>query len=98
MLLRNEIRISEGDISTSIKQLSNSLGMIKESIEDTPENRLLNSWSSLEYILNSYEGKSIIGKIIDIVPKVIALYLVKDRMNILWDRLLKIKKAEVIKK
>jgi hypothetical protein len=93
LLLRNEIRISEGDISTSIKQLSNSLGMIKESIEDTPENRLLNSWSSLEYILNSYEGKSIIGKIIDIVPKVIALYLVKDRMNILWDRLLKIKKS-----
>lgn len=37
--------------------------------------------------LNSYEGKSIIGKIIDIVPKVISLYFVKDRLNILWDKL-----------
>lgn len=88
LLLRDKVRKENGRITTSIKQLNNSLEMLKKSIETSPENRLLNNWSSLEYLLNSYEGKSIISKIIDIVPKVISLYLVKERLNIFWERLL----------
>jgi len=88
LFLRDKVRKENGRITTSIKQLNNSLELLKKSIEISPENRLLNNWSSLEYLLNSYEGKSIISKIIDIVPKVISLYLVKERLNIFWDRLL----------
>lgn len=87
LLLRDEVRKENGKINTTIMQLNNSFDMLNKSINSTVENRLLNNWSSLEYLLNSYEGKSIIGKIIDIVPKVISLYSVKDRLNILWDKL-----------
>lgn len=91
ILLRDKVRIDEGKINTSINQLNNSLETLRKSIDDSPENRLLNNWSSLEYILNSYEGKSIIGKVIDIVPKVICMYHVKDQLNILWENLSKYK-------
>lgn len=87
LLLRDKVRKENGKINTTIMQLNNSFDMLNKSINSTVENRLLNNWSSLEYLLNSYEGKSIIGKIIDIVPKVISLYFVKDRLNILWDKL-----------
>lgn len=93
--LRNKARKESGGYNTNIKQLNNSLEMLKNSINVSPENRLLNNWSSLEYILNSYEGKSIISKIIDIVPKVICLYLVKDRMNIFWEKLIKLKSSKI---
>ncbi len=91
IILRDRVRRDEGKITTSINQLNNSLEILRKSIDDSPENRLLNHWSSLEYILNTYEGKSIIGKVIDIVPKVICMYHVKDQLNILWDNLSKLK-------
>lgn len=87
LLLRDKVRKENGKINTTIMQLNNSFDMLNKSINSTVENRLLNNWSSLEYLLNSYEGKSIIGKIIDIVLKVISLYFVKDCLNILWDKL-----------
>ena len=85
--LRDDVRKENGNITMSIKQLNNSFDMLNKSITATPESRLLNNWSSLEYILNIYEGTSIIGKIIDIVPKVISLYFIKDRFNLLWDKI-----------
>lgn len=96
LLLRDDVRKENGNITTSIKQLNNAFDMLNKSINATPENRLLNNWSSLEYILNAYEGPSIISKIIDIVPKVISLYFIKDRFNLLWDKISSNKTLEEI--
>ncbi|PEJ58029.1 hypothetical protein CN906_30545 [Bacillus toyonensis] len=93
--LRNKVRITEGSINLpSISLLNRSLEMIKSSFDHSPENRLLNIWSALEYTLNSYDGLSIINKVLDIVPKVICLYVIKDKMNILWERLCKYRKSK----
>ncbi|EOR25795.1 hypothetical protein A499_04048 [Niallia nealsonii AAU1] len=93
--LRNKARKEEMVNNTNVQLLNNALEMLKNSIKASPENRLLNNWSSLEYILNSYEGKSIISKIIDIVPKVICMYLVKDRLNSLWEKIIKLKNSKI---
>lgn len=90
--LRDEVRHANKNLSTNIKQISNSLEIITSYTSvQAPENRLMNHWSSLEYLLNSYEGKSIIGKIIDIIPKVICLYFMKDKLNVLWDKVIQLR-------
>lgn len=83
--LRNELRNKKVSYSPSMTVLNRSLELIVNSSDISPENRLLNMWSSLEYTLNSYPGKSIINKVLDIIPKVICLYIIKDKMNILWE-------------
>ncbi|MGL4523095.1 MAG: hypothetical protein ACRCWQ_11130, partial [Bacilli bacterium] len=85
--LRDKVRFDDGEINISINQLNNSLEILRKAIDSSPENRLLNNWTSLEYILNTYEGQSIIGKVIDIVPKIICMYHIKDRLNMLWENL-----------
>lgn len=85
--IRNNFRLNEID-SQNLKVLERSLEQIDKSGVLTEENRLLNVWSSLEYILSFYTVDSIIGKASNIIPKVISLYYVKGKMNILWDRLI----------
>lgn len=73
--------------ASDISVLERVLFIVNKSNELSPENRLLNHWSSLEYILAFHHDGSIIKKAIDILPKVLCLYYVKDRMNTLWTRL-----------
>lgn len=95
--LREKVRKAEEN-NKSILVLNNSLGMLKSTVEYSPENRLLNNWSSLEYLLNFYDGKSIISKVIDIIPKVICLYHIKDKLNVFWERIILTKERKAYKR
>ena len=59
------------------------------------ENRLINLWAVIEYILTFHEGTSIIGKVKEIVPKLICLYIIKDKLNIFWGRLNNYRNANI---
>ena len=72
----------------TIKDIERVINIVQKLSNDASENRLLNAWSALETILRFYDSKSIIGKITEIIPKLIVMYLVKREMNNLWDRLL----------
>lgn len=67
--------------------IERSLNVLIRSADLNPENRLLNTWSSLEYILSVYPKSSIIEKVRTIIPKTIALYIIKDKLNMLWDEM-----------
>lgn len=95
----NSLRIKlsqQGIDSFDISVLERVLGITKNCSKLSKENRLLNLWSALEYILTFYSKNSIIEKARQIIPKVISIYYIKEKMNILWDRLKKIKKNTII--
>ncbi|WKG33400.1 hypothetical protein [Priestia aryabhattai] len=87
IILREELK-QKDIVSNEIFILERAFGLINSlSSNISLENRLLNLWSALEYILIPFPKKSIIEKARQIIPKVISLYTVKDKMNILWDNL-----------
>lgn len=53
----------------------------------TVQNRFLNFWSSLEYILYPFPRFTIIEKARIVVPEVLALFYLKNKLNIFWARL-----------
>lgn len=53
----------------------------------TTQNRFLNFWSSLEYILYSFPRFTIIEKARVVVPEVFGLFYLKNKLNIFWARL-----------
>mgnify|MGYP004520713189 FL=1 len=53
----------------------------------TVQNRFLNFWSSLEYILYPFPRFTIIEKARVVVPEVFALFYLKNKLNIFWARL-----------
>lgn len=75
---------NNGVIFENITNIQRALNILKDSKEKSEENRLLNYWSTIEYILTFHEGTSIIGKIKEIIPKLICLYYIKDKFNNLW--------------
>ena len=76
----------------NIMDIENAINTIQRLPEYTKENRLLNLWSSMENLARFYTGKSIINKIINIVPKIVTMYALKQKMNLLWDRLIPVVK------
>ncbi|MFW6016882.1 MAG: hypothetical protein ACOCRK_10630 [bacterium] len=74
--------------SFDIATLERAINLLQKLPEFTTENRLLNIWTSLEYILKFYERNSIIEKARQIIPCVISLYFIKSKTNIFWDKLL----------
>lgn len=52
------------------------------------QNRYLNFWSALEYALYPFPRNSIIEKARTVVPEAFALFYIKNKMNIFWERLL----------
>ncbi|OPZ90811.1 MAG: hypothetical protein BWY74_02191 [Firmicutes bacterium ADurb.Bin419] len=85
--LRDILR-QKGMISFDISIIERVINLLQKMPELTRENRLLNTWASLEYILKFYNKDSIIEKVRQIVPRVICLYFFKNKMNILWDKIL----------
>lgn len=67
-----------------ITNIQRAINIIKGQKNQTKENRLINLWSVLEYMLTFHNGDNIISKVKDIVPKVYCLYLIKDKINIFW--------------
>ena len=53
----------------------------------TVQNRFLNFWSSLEYILYPFPRFTIIEKARVVVPEVLSLFYLKNKLNIFWARL-----------
>ena len=51
------------------------------------QNRFLNFWSSLEYILHPFPKYTIIEKARVVVPEVFSLFYLKNKLNIFWSRL-----------
>lgn len=82
------LKLSEQDIdSFDISVLERVLGITKNTSELSKENRLLNLWSALEYVLTFYHRNSIIERARQVIPKVISIYYIKEKMNTLWERL-----------
>lgn len=69
---------------SDLVSLQRALNIIRVQHDQTRENRLINLWSVIEYILTYNEGNSIIGKVKDIIPKLICLYFIKEKVNGLW--------------
>lgn len=82
--LREELRSKNEDMA-SIYDIESVINLIQKSSEFTMENRLLNTWSCIENLVRFYSGNSIIEKVINIIPQVICMYVVKQKMNVLWD-------------
>lgn len=85
---------SSGIAFENISTIQRALNILKDSKEKSEENRLLNYWSTIEYILTFHEGASIISKIKEIIPKLICLYYIKDKFNNLWNLISKNLKAK----
>ncbi|MCT4686378.1 hypothetical protein [Vallitalea sp.] len=83
---RNEI-IRQNIESNEIIVLQRALNIVKGQSNQSAENKLINLWSVLEYILTFHEGASIISKVCDIIPKLISLYVIKDKINTFWANL-----------
>lgn len=79
-----------------ITSIERCLNILKDSNSENNENRLIELWSVLEYLLSYYSGNSIIGKAKEIIPKIMCLYLLKDKLNIFWSILQKSLKREEI--
>lgn len=90
--LRDEIRAEDLSLENTT-DLENVINIIQKSSEFTKENRLLNLWSCMENLVRFYDGNSIIAKILDIVPKIVTMYILKQKMNQLWDRLIPLMKT-----
>ncbi|WP_217078232.1 hypothetical protein [Clostridium baratii] len=87
--LRDDFRRNRED-SRVITEIESVINIVHKMSEFTIENKVLNAWSSLEKIVSSYSSPSIIEKVNTIIPKVICMYIIKQKMNHLWDRLLPI--------
>ena len=81
--------------SNEIANIQRTINIIKTQDSQSKENRLINLWSVLEYTLTFHEGDSIIGKVKDIIPKVICLYYIKDKINIFWNDINKYKSSKI---
>lgn len=84
--LRDYFRKNNQD-SKAITEIESVINIVHKMSEFTIENKVLNAWSSVEKIVSSYSSPSIIEKVNIIIPKVIAMYIMKQKMNHLWDRL-----------
>jgi hypothetical protein len=72
---------------TDISIIERTLEITRNALELSSENRLLNIWSGLEYLSTFYYKDKIIERVRSIIPKVICLYHIKNKMNMLWDRM-----------
>lgn len=78
-----------------IGNLQRAINIVKSQKGQLQENRLINLWSVLEYILTFNEGHSIISNVKDIIPKVVCLYSIKDKINMFWNQLYKYKNSDI---
>lgn len=81
-------RVYEENIaSDEVSNIQRALNIVKGQMQINKESRIINLWSVLEYILTFHEGRNIISKVKDVIPKVISLYVIKDEINMFWSNL-----------
>ncbi|MBY0205672.1 hypothetical protein [Paenibacillus cucumis (ex Kampfer et al. 2016)] len=84
-ILYRERVFCENINSQEVFNVQRALNIVKSQLHQSEENKIINLWAVLEYILTFKEaGGSIISKVKDIVPKVICLYIMKDKINNFW--------------
>lgn len=67
--------------SQEVFNIQRALNIIKSQITQSQENKIVNLWAVLEYMLTFKESwGSIVSKVKDIVPKVLSLYFLKDKI------------------
>ncbi|RJS59178.1 hypothetical protein [Bacillus sp. PK3_68] len=87
ILYRNRV-FSESIRSQEVFNIQRALNIVKNQLNQSQENKIINLWAVLEYILTFKEsGGSIIAKVKDIIPKIVCLYIVKDKINVFWGRI-----------
>lgn len=87
--LKYRIAVYENNIITGeISSIERCLNILKNHNYENEENMLINLWNALEYILSYYSGESIISKARFIIPKLMCLYYLKDKLNVFWNTLL----------
>ncbi len=90
---RNNV-YKEGIANEEVSNIQRALNIVTEQMHMGKESRIINLWSVLEYMLTFHDGKNIIAKVQDIVPKVVILYVIKDEINMFWSNLLRYEKSE----
>lgn len=79
---------TESITSQEVFNIQRSLNIVKNQVNQSEENKIINLWAVLEYMLTFKEsGGSIISKVKDIIPKVVCLYYLKDKINVFWSRI-----------
>lgn len=86
IILRRTLNNHDGEYY-DITIIERTLEIMKNALELSSANRLLNMWSALEYLSTYYYRDKIIERIRCLIPRVICLYYIKNKMNILWDRM-----------
>lgn len=84
-VLRNNINYEE------VLTLQRAINIIRANNTILDENKLIATWTSIEYVLTFNNKTSIISNILNIIPKIISLYYVKEKINIFWSRFYKYK-------
>lgn len=83
----------EGITYDEVSNIQRALNIAKGQKNQSKENKIIDLWSVLEYILTFHEGKNIISKVKDIVPKVVCLYEIKESINSFWALLYRYKNS-----
>lgn len=81
------LKLSDHLENENVRTLERVLYMLNAAKTYTVQNRFLNFWSSLEYILYTFPRFTIIEKARVIVPEVFGLFYLKNKINIFWSRL-----------
>ncbi len=75
--------LAVGEIFT----IERSFNILKNGNYENDANTLINLWNVLEHILSYYSEDSIISKARFIIPKLMCLYYLKDKLNVFWHTL-----------
>ncbi|WP_138754506.1 hypothetical protein [Paenibacillus sinopodophylli] len=87
ILYRGQV-FSDNLKTQEVFNIQRALNIVKDQHHHSQENKIINLWAVLEYVLTFKEsGGSIISKIKDIIPKITCLYIMKDKINIFWSRI-----------
>lgn len=81
------LKLKDGSESEDIKVLERILYTLNTAKTYKIQNRFLNFWSALEYVLYPFPRFTIIEKARVVVPEVFSLFYIKNKMNIFWSRL-----------
>lgn len=81
------LQLRNGMGNENTRTLERVLYTLNSAKSFTVQNRFLNFWSSLEYILHPFPRFTIIEKARVVVPEVFGLFYLKNKMNIFWARL-----------
>ena len=83
---RDKVYLMNRDFN-EVSTMQRAINIIKGQINQSKDNRLINLWSVLEYLLTFSGNSSIISKVKEIIPKLVCMYFIKDKLNTFWNTL-----------